>query len=71
MHHCQHPLPLTMGEYESLPDVDGIIPDRAMDAFDCGRPAGIRMCGAWLCADHADAVERGMVPPPHTEDSER
>lgn len=59
MHHCQHPLPLTMAEYEALPEKDGMIPDHAMDAFECGRPAGIKMLGIWLCADHADAVCRG------------
>ena len=56
MHHCQHPVPLTMAEYDALPDKDGIIPDWAMDAFQCARPAGIRHHGMWLCADHYDSV---------------
>ena len=59
MHHCQSSLPLTMAEYDALPDRDGIISDRAMDAFECGRPAGIRHHGMWLCADHYDALCRG------------
>lgn len=59
MHHCQHPLPLTMAEYDALPEEDGIIPDRAMAAFDCGRPAAIKHHGMWLCADHYGAVCRG------------
>lgn len=59
MQHCQHPLPLTMSTYEALPDDDGIIPDPAMDAFECGRPAGIKHEGMWLCVDHYDARCRG------------
>jgi hypothetical protein len=59
MHHCQSSLPLTLGEYEALLDRDGIISDRAMDAFQCGRPAGIKYNGMWLCADHYDAACRG------------
>jgi hypothetical protein len=43
----------------SLPDIDGIITPAGMDSFECGRPAGIRMFGMWLCAGHADAMERG------------
>jgi hypothetical protein len=48
-----------MTEYAALPDDDGIIPDYAMDAFECGSPAGIRHDGMWLCADHYDEVCRG------------
>ena len=59
MQHCQHPLPLSMAEYEALPDRDGIISDRAMDTFECRRPAGIKHHGMWLCADHYDSVCRG------------
>lgn len=59
MHHCQYPIPLTMIEYEALPDDDGIIPDCAMHAYECGRPAGIKHHGMWLCAEHYDAVCRG------------
>lgn len=59
MHHCQNSLPLTMAEYKSLPDDDGIIRDCAMDAYQCGRPAGIKLHGMWLCSDHYDAVCRG------------
>lgn len=59
MHHCEHSLRLTMTEYAALPDDDGIIPDYAMDAFECGSPAGIRHDGMWLCADHYDEVCRG------------
>jgi hypothetical protein len=60
MHFCQHPLPVSYEDYVCLPDLDGIITPTGMDAFECGRPAGIRMFGMWLCADHADAVERGI-----------
>ncbi len=35
MHCCQASLPLTMAEYEDLPDRDGIIPGRAMYAYEC------------------------------------
>lgn len=61
MRHCEHPLPLTMAEYEALPhDGDGIIRDHVLDAaYTCGRPVGIRHNGMWLCADHYDAVCRG------------
>jgi hypothetical protein len=59
MHCCQASLPLTMAEYEALPDRDGIISDRAMDAYECGRPAVIRHNGTWFCANHYDAVCRG------------
>jgi len=45
MHHRQHSLPVTMAQYEALPEKDGIISDRAMDAFECGRPAGIKYNG--------------------------
>jgi len=45
-----------MAEYEALPEEDGIVSDRAMDAFECGRPAGIKRHGMWLCADHYDSV---------------
>jgi hypothetical protein len=41
-------------------DIGGLITPAGMDAFECGRPAGIRMFSMWLCADHADAVHRGM-----------
>lgn len=59
MHCCQASLPLNMAKYEALPDRDGIIPDRAMDAYECGRPAVIKHNGNWFCADHYDAVCRG------------
>jgi hypothetical protein len=59
MHCCQASLPLTTAEYADLPDDDGIILDRAMDAYDCGRPAVIKHNGTWFCADHYDAVCRG------------
>lgn len=61
MHHCQHSLPLTMAQYEALPEKDGIIPDSAMDAFECGRPAAIKHHSIWLCAGHYDAVRRASV----------
>jgi hypothetical protein len=60
MHYCQHSLPVSYEDYMCSPDIDGIITSAGMEAFECGRPAGIRMFGMWLCADHADAVERGM-----------
>jgi hypothetical protein len=47
-----------MAEYDALPD-DGIIPDYGMDDYACGRPAGIKHHGMWLCAAHHDAVCRG------------
>jgi hypothetical protein len=59
MHHCQNPLPLTMAEYQAFPEADGITPDRMLDAYECGRPAGIKHHGMWLCADHYDALRRG------------
>lgn len=60
MHYCEHSLALTAAEYEVLPaDKDGMIPDHAMDAFECGRPAGIKRDGMWLCAEHYDSVVRG------------
>jgi hypothetical protein len=59
MHCCQASLPLTTAEYQDLPDDDGIIPDRAMDAYECGRPAAIKHNGTRFCADHYDAVCRG------------
>jgi hypothetical protein len=63
MHHCQHSSPLTTAEYEALPDKDGIIPDCAMEAFECGRPTGIKHHGMWLCASHCDAVCQVSVRP--------
>lgn|GEM_PF-5698682 len=57
-HRCEHSVPVSFEDYMRLPDIDGIITPAGMDAFECGRPAGIRMFGIWLCADHADAVER-------------
>lgn len=59
MHDCEHPMTLSIAEYAALPDDHGIIPDRAMDAYECGRPAGIKHHGVWLCAEHYDAVCRG------------
>jgi hypothetical protein len=59
MNYCQHHKPVSYLDYMDLPDIDGIITPLGMDAFTCGRPAGIRLFGVWLCADHADAVERG------------
>ena len=58
MHYCEHSVPVTAEDYMALPDVDGIITPEGMEAFECGRPAGIRAFGMWLCADHADAMER-------------
>jgi hypothetical protein len=58
-HYCQHPKPVSYLDYINLPEINGIITSAGMDAFLCGRPAGIRMFGIWLCGDHADAVERG------------
>jgi hypothetical protein len=52
---------LTMAEYDALPSIHGIIPDRAMDAFECGGPAGIKHHGMWLCAGHYYAVRRASV----------
>jgi len=57
-HFCEHSVPVSFVDYISLPDIDGIITPAGMDAFVCGRPAGIRAFGVWLCAEHADAMER-------------
>ncbi|HYA42380.1 MAG TPA: hypothetical protein VEF34_13825 [Syntrophobacteraceae bacterium] len=59
MHFCEHSVPVTIEDYMALPDVDGIITPAGMEAFVCGRPARIRAFGMWLCADHADEMERG------------
>jgi len=58
MHYCEHSVPVSYQDYMDLPEIDGIITPLGMDAFECGCPAGIRAFGMWLCADHADAVER-------------
>lgn len=58
MHHCQRRLTLTMTEYEALPEKDGTIPYHALSAYECGRPAGNKHHGVWLCSDHYDAISR-------------
>jgi hypothetical protein len=62
INYCEHSVPVSYEDYMRLPDIDGIITPAGMDAFECGRPTGIKMFGMWLCGDHADALERGMRP---------